>query len=162
MAFMDWLTATEFGKYVATFLVSMVPVIELRGGIPFGVALGLSHWGAFFASVAGNLFPVPFILMFIRRIFWWMRTHMPRFNNLVDRMERKAHTKGRIMQKYSTIGLCLLVAIPLPGTGAWTGSLVAALLDIRMKKAIPSIAAGVLIAGFLVSGITYGFVFLIQ
>ena len=129
MDLMSWLTGNQAGELVFTMLVSMLPIIELRGGIPFGVALGLNPWAAFAASVVGNLLPLPFIVVYIRRIFLWMRRHMPRLNALVDKMEKKAHLKGRKVTRYKYLGLMIFVAIPLPGTGGWTGALVAAFLE---------------------------------
>ena len=137
-------------------LVSMVPVIELRGGIPFGMAQGLEPVAAFFASIIGNMIPVPFIVVYIRRIFHWMRGHMPRLNRLVDKLEEKAHLKGATVTKYKYLGLCIFVAIPLPGTGAWTGALVAAFLDMPLRKALPSIFLGVIIAGIVVTLVSTG------
>ena len=157
MELMTWLTETLLGKMTFTALVSMVPVVELRGGLPFGVALGLSHWEAFYASVIGNMIPLPFIVVYIRRIFQWMRHHMPKLDKLVDKLEQKAHLKGRLVTKYKYLGLMIFVAIPLPGTGGWTGALVAAFLNMRLRRAIPALALGVLIAGFLILGLTYGF-----
>lgn len=142
---------------LVTFLISMVPVVELRGAIPFGVSQGMPHWQAMAVAVVGNLVPVPFIILFIRRIFQWMRRRMPKLGSLVDRMEAKAEKKKDLILRWSTLGLVLLVAIPLPGTGAWTGALVAAMMDIRLKRAFPAITLGVVIAGLLVTGITYGF-----
>ena len=133
-------------------LVSMVPVIELRGGIPFGMAQGLEPVAAFFASIIGNMIPVPFIVVYIRRIFHWMRRHMPRLNHLVDKLEEKAHLKGATVTKYKYLGLCIFVAIPLPGTGA----LVAAFLDMPLRKALPSIFLGVIIAGIVVTLVSTG------
>ena len=156
MDLMQWLTDTEAGEFIFTALVSMLPVVELRGGIPFGVSAGLPMWAAFTAAVIGNLIPVPFIIVYIRRIFQWMREKLPRLNSLVDALERKAHLKGRKVTKYKYLGLIILVAIPLPGTGAWTGSLAAAFLDMPLRKAIPSIIAGVLIAGLAIGLLTYG------
>ncbi len=154
---MQWLTGTEFGKMVFTLLVSMVPVVELRGGIPFGHnVLELGIWPAFLASVVGNLLPVPFIIVYIRRIFQWMRRHLPRLDSLVDRLEKKAHLKGRKVTKYKYLGLMIFVAIPLPGTGAWTGALAAAFLDMPLRKALPSIFSGVLVAGVLISALSFG------
>ena len=147
MELFEFLTTTTAGKCLFTMLVSMVPIIELRGGLPFGVALGLPYHLAFPAAVIGNLIPAPFIIVYIRRIFKLMRRYMPRLNNLVDRLEKKAHLKGKQMQKYQYLGLWLFVAIPLPGTGAWTGSLAAAFLDMRLKKAMPAVVLGVLTAG---------------
>ena len=139
-----------------TFLVAMVPVVELRGAIPFGVVRGLNLWTAIIASMLGNLIPVPFIILFIRKIFAWMRAHMPKLDGLVIRMEKKAEKNRAAVDKYAFWGLVILVAIPLPGTGAWTGALVAAMMEIRLKRAFPAIAIGVAIAGVIVSVITYG------
>lgn len=161
MELMQWLMDTMAGEFTLTMLVSMIPVVELRGGIPFGVAAGLPVWAAFLAAVIGNLIPVPFIIVYIRRIFQWMRRHMPRLNSLVDKLERKAHLKGQRVTKYKYLGLMLFVAIPLPGTGAWTGSLAAAFLDMPLRKAIPSVIMGVLIAGMAISILSYGIVSLI-
>ena len=157
MELLQWLTGTRFGEFTFTILVSMLPVVELRGGIPFGVAAGLPVWAAFIAAVIGNLIPVPFIIVYIRRIFQWMRERLPRLNSLVDALERKAHLKGQRVTKYKYLGLIVLVAIPLPGTGAWTGSLAAAFLDMPLRRAIPSIIVGVLIAGLAIGLLTHGF-----
>ena len=158
----QWLTESELGALVSTALVSMVPVLELRFGIPWGVALGLTHLQAFLAAVVGNMVPIPFIVVYIRRIFKWMRKNLPRLDRLVDKLEAKAHLKGRKVTKYKYLGLAIFVAIPLPGTGAWTGGLIAAFLDMRLRKALPSIFAGVLVAGFLITGLTYGFTSLLD
>ena len=155
MELLQWLTGTVLGKCVFTMLVSMIPIIELRGGLPFGVALGLPYYLAFPAAVVGNLIPTPFIIVYIRRIFKMMRRYFPRLNGLVDKLERKAHLKGKKMLKYQFIGLWLFVAIPLPGTGAWTGSLAAAFLDIRLKKAMPAVVLGVLTAGCIMLALTH-------
>ena len=156
MDVMQWLTQGPVGEFCFTILVSMVPIVELRGGIPFGVTLGLPVWAAYLAAVIGNILPVPFILVYIRRIFQWMRRRLPRLNRLVDKLESKAHLKGRRVTKYKYLGLMLFVAIPLPGTGAWTGALAAAFLDMPLRKAIPSIFAGILIAGIVISILTFG------
>ena len=156
MDVMQWLTENPLGEFCFTILVSMVPVVELRGGIPFGVARGLPVWAAYLAAIIGNILPVPFILVYIRRIFQWLRRHMPALNRLVDKLERKAHLKGRTVTRYKYLGLLLFVAVPLPGTGAWTGALAAAFLDMPLRKALPSIFAGILIAGIAISILTFG------
>ena len=156
MDLMQWLTDTMAGEFTLTVLVSMIPVVELRGGIPFGVAAGLPVWAAFLAAITGNMIPVPFIIVYIRRIFQWMREKNPRLDRLVDRLEQKAHLKGKRVTKYKYLGLALFVAIPLPGTGAWTGSLAAAFLDMPLRRAIPSVVAGVVTAGLAISILTYG------
>lgn len=134
----------------------MVPVIELRGAIPIGVAAGLSPWLAIGVSVIGNLVPVPFIIIFIKKIFAWMRTNIKKLDGLVTRLKKRAESKSETVQKYAFWGLFILVAIPLPGTGAWTGALVAAMLEMPLKKAFPAIALGVLGAAAIVAFVTYG------
>lgn len=151
---LTWLQETLGGEFVFTLLVSMIPVIELRGGIPFGVALGLPYPAAFAAAVLGNILPAPFIVVYIRRVFQWMRRRMPRLDGMVDTLERKAHLKGQKVTRYKYLGLTLFVAIPLPGTGAWTGALAAAFLDMPLRKAMPSIVAGVVLAGCVMTLLT--------
>ena len=155
MELFAFLTGTTGGKCLFTMLVSMIPVIELRGGLPFGVALVLPYYLAFPAAVIGNLIPAPFIIVYIRRIFELMRKYLPSLNGLIDKLERKAHLKGKKVQKYQYIGLWLFVAVPLPGTGAWTGSLAAAFLGMRLKKAMPAVVLGVLTAGCIMLGLTH-------
>ena len=148
--------STTLGKILATFLVSMVPVIELRGAIPIGVGYGLPYWVAVAVSIIGNLVPVPFIILFIRKIFELMRKWSAKLDGLVTRLEKRAESKSDVVQKYAFWGLFVLVAIPLPGTGAWTGALVAAMLDMRLKRAFPAIALGVLGAAAIVTFVTFG------
>lgn len=149
------LHGTPAGEWLYTALMSMVPVVELRGGIPMGVGLGLPLWQAYLAAVVGNMVPVPFIIVFIRRIFKWMRLKIPSLGRLIGKLEDKAHLKGQMVRKYKYLGLVILVAIPLPGTGAWTGALAAAFLDMRLRDAVPSIFMGVLLAGLAVSALTH-------
>ena len=152
----SWLTSTFLGKLISTFFLSMVPVIELRGGLPYGIALGLDYPAALMAAVLGNMVPVPFIIIYIRHIFTWLRKRSSWWDLRITRLEQKAHLKGRVVRKYSAIGLCILVAIPLPGTGAWTGALVAAVLDMRLRRALPSIFLGVCIAAAIMTMVTFG------
>lgn len=156
----EWLTGTVAGKFISTFFISMVPIVELRLGLPYGIALGLKYPLALFAAVVGNMLPVPFIIIFIQRIFAWIRAHMPKLDGFVTKLEKKAHLKGETVQKYGPIALLLFVGIPLPGTGAWTGSLIAALLGLKPKSAIPCIMLGVLMASAIMTGITYGVIHL--
>lgn len=144
-----------FGKLLQTFLISMVPVIELRGAIPYGVARGLEFWQAIPVAIVGNLVPVPFIIVFIRKIFAWLRTKSAWLNGLVTKLENRALSKTDTVKKYAFWGLFLFVAIPLPGTGAWTGALIAAMLEMRVKEAFPAIAFGVLTAGAIITFLTY-------
>lgn len=126
------------------------------GGHTHRTAYGLDLWTAIFVSILGNLVPVPFIIIFIKKIFAWMRRRMPRLDGLVTGLEKRAADKSETVEKYAFWGLFILVAIPLPGTGAWTGSLVAAMMDMPMRKAFPAIALGVVGAGIIVAFVTYG------
>ena len=136
--------------------MAMVPVVELRGAIPYGVIAGLSVHAAFIIAVIGNLVPIPILVVFTRKVFEWLRTKSEWLDSIVRRLEAKADDKKEIVQKYEIWGLVLLVAIPLPGTGAWTGALVAAMMDMRLKRAMPAIILGVIIAGVIVTTVTYG------
>ena len=147
---------THTGNLMMTMLISMVPVLELRGAIPAGVAAGLSVKEALVVSIIGNLLPVPIIILFVRKVFDWRRKKSERLNLLVCRFEEKAKKQSVMIDKYEWFGLVLLVAVPLPGTGAWTGALVAAMLNMRLKRALPAVFIGVVIAGIVVSYITYG------
>ena len=153
-----WLHGTAAGEFLLTMLISMIPVVELRGGIPAGVAMGLPIPTALLAAVLGNMLPVPFVILFIRQIFKWIRLHIPKLGGVVDRLETRAYQKmsNKRLVRYQAWGLLLFVAIPLPGTGAWTGSLVAALMDLRLRNAVPVIFAGVVIAGLIITALTYG------
>ncbi len=147
------------GSALATFIVSMLPIVELRGAIPIGVALGLPVWKAALISVVGNIVPAPFIIAFIRVIMDWLRTKSKTMQRFVEWLERKGTgPKADQVRKAEFWGLMIFVGIPLPGTGAWTGSLVAAMLDIRMKRALPPIILGVLMAAVIVSLATAGVV----
>ena len=143
-------------KIIMTVLISMVPVIELRGAIPIAVANGLELHIAIIASIIGNMIPVPFIILFMRKIFDWLRKKSARWDRLVTKMEKRAEKKAEVVRKSTFWGLAFFVGIPLPGTGAWTGAMIAAVLQMPLKRAIPSIAIGVLMAGLIVSFITYG------
>ncbi len=155
---MNFLWNTYIGKLFMTFLVSMVPVIELRGAIPIATAYGINYWVAFVVAVLGNMLPVPFIIIFIRKIFAWMRKHLPSLDGFVSKLEARADKHKEQVLKYEFWGLFILVAIPLPGTGAWTGALVAAMLDMQLKRAFPAIFFGVVAAGLIVSMVTLGVV----
>ena len=145
-----------FKEALITFFTAMLPVVELRGAIPYGVIAGLSVPAAFIISVIGNLVPIPFAVVFIRRFFEWFRTINSFFDKIVRWFEAKADRNKDKVLKYEFWGLVLLVAIPLPGTGAWTGALVAAMMDMQLKRAMPAISLGVLIAAIIVTTLTYG------
>ena len=138
-----------FGKIILTFLISMVPVLELRGAIPIGVAHGLDYRIAIAVSILGNLVPVPFIVLFIRKIFAWLRTKSERLNGFVTRMEQRALKKSDTVRRARFWGLFIFVAIPLPGTGAWTGTLAGSILDMKFKDVVKACMGGVLLAGII-------------
>ena len=146
---------TLIGKCMMVFAMAVVPVVELRGAIPLGLSMGLPPLTVYALAVLGNLLPVPFIILLVRRVFAWLRRG--RFwGPKITAMERRAHLKGRLVRKYRLPGLIVLVAVPLPGTGAWTGALVAALFDIRLRSALPAILLGVLIAGGIMLAVSCG------
>ena len=155
MDLLQWRTETQAGEFCLTVLVSMLPVVELRGGIPFGVAAGLSMPAAFLAAFIGNMLPVPFLILFVRRLFAWLKVKVPLVRGAVNWLEARTEKKKEAVLKYQTWGLFIFVAIPLPGTGAWTGAMIAAALDMRLSKAVPAITAGVLAAGFIITCITH-------
>lgn len=138
-----------------TLFFAMLPVIEIRGAIPIGIAQGLDPWLAYAIGFIGNMIPIPFLVLLTRHIIDWLKKHniLVRFTSW---LERKGREKSKQVIAYSFWGLLLLVAIPLPGTGAWTGALVASLLDMRLKNCLPAITLGVLIAGGIVMAVTFG------
>ena len=140
---------------IKTLFTAMLPVLEIRGAIPVGVAAGLDPWLAFAVGVVGNMLPIPILILVTRRVINWLKKHgvLVRFTGW---LERKGAEKAKTVQQYSFWGLFILVAIPLPGTGAWTGALVASLLDMRLKRALPAIIMGVIAAGIIVLLLTYG------
>jgi len=137
------------------FLVAMIPVMERRGSIVLGCAQGLPFLGVAIASILGNMLPVPFILLFIRKILELMK-RIPSLAKIAHWLENKGHKNKDKIMKYASLGLLLFVGIPLPGTGAWTGALVAAMMDMRMKYALPSIFAGIIMAAVIVTVAAYG------
>ncbi|MCQ2386637.1 MAG: small multi-drug export protein [Clostridia bacterium] len=139
------------------FLLSMVPVLELRAAIPFGYALGLPLGVNFALCVLGNFLPVPFILLFIKRILQWMKG-VKHLDKIALWLESKAEKNSSKVMKGVALGLFLFVAIPFPGTGAWTGSLVASLFDMRMKYALPAVFLGIVGAALIMSLLSYGLV----
>lgn len=140
---------------LTTFFVAMVPVIELRGALPIGVGMGLPPLAAAAISIVGNLVPIPFILILLQHVFNFLRDKKLT-KKLVAWLEKKAEKNRTKIDKYGWLGLILLVAIPLPGTGGWTGALVASCLKMKKKPAMAAITAGVIIAGIIVLLITYG------
>ena len=150
----------EFANYVYVLFISMLPIIELRGALPVAFALGLPFLPSFLVSVIGNLIPVPFILWLITPFCNWLKkTKM--FSWFPAFLEKKVDSKKEKVTKYANWGLFIFVAIPLPGTGAWTGALIASFLDFKFKDALIAITLGVLTAGIIMSAVSYGLLGLI-
>lgn len=151
--FMNLLTGMP--PQLVVFIVSMVPLIELRGGLVAAALLKMPLWEGVFYCLMGNILPVPFILLLITTIFGWLKK-TKLFRPMVEKLESRALNKSDKIRQYEFLGLLLFVGIPLPGTGAWTGSLIAALLGIKLKKAVPAIILGLLLATCIMCIITYG------
>ena len=154
----NWFTTNLSGhlsKDAIVFIISMIPILELRGGMLAASLLKISMVKGIVLCVIGNIIPVPFILLFITPIFNWMKgTRF--FKPMVEKMETKALKKRDQVEKYEFWGLVLFVGIPLPGTGAWTGSLLASLLGIKFKKAFPAVIVGICLATVIMTVISYG------
>ena len=144
-------------KYILTGIVGIIPIIELRGAIPVGVfTFHLNYLESFICSFMGNIIPVYFIVKYIRPLFDFFGRWKP-FKIIIDWATERATRKieeSEKLQNYTALGLFLFVAIPLPGTGAWVGSLIANFLNLPPKKAIPPIVAGVIVAGVIVLAVT--------
>lgn len=149
------LLGEKISPELVAFFVSLLPVLELRGGLIAAKLMEIEFFKAFIICYLGNMLPIPFILLFIRKIFSLLKKN-PGVEKLINKLEARSIRKADKVQKYRLWGLLIFVAIPLPGTGAWTGALVADLLDIRMKHSLPIIALGVLIAGIIISSLSYG------
>ncbi len=137
------------------FIVSILPVLELRGGLIAAKIMDIEFFRAFVICFIGNMIPIPFILLFIRKVFGLLK-RFKKVEELISKLEARSLRKADSVKKYRLWGLFIFVAIPLPGTGAWTGALVADLLDIRIKHSFPVISAGVLVAGLIISALSYG------
>lgn len=158
-ALTNTLNAHNVHPQVITFLISMIPLLELRGSIIVAGSvlkgLNLPFYQTFIAAVIGNMLPIPFILLFIEKIFDWMKK-TKKLSKLPLWIEAKAMKKSDQIKKYGYLGLFLFVAIPLPGTGAWTGSLLSVLFRLNRKKSLLFIFLGVLTAGLIMTLISYG------
>lgn len=143
-------------KEIIVFVISMIPVLELRGSILAAGFLKMEFLSTFIIAVLGNMLPIPFILLFIDKIFEWLKK--TKLKNAVEKLENRALSKSGQIQKYGKLGLFLFVAIPLPGTGAWTGALAASLLRMKPKDSIWPIFFGVVAAGLVMSLISFGII----
>ena len=150
----DWFS-THFSLQLAVLFVSMLPILELRAGIPLARVLELPFREALFFSLLGNIIPIPFILLFIKKIFAWLRP-TKLFGGIVEKLEKRAMNKSDNIKKAEFWGLVAFVGIPLPGTGGWTGALIASLLEVDIKKASLAILLGIAIAATIMSLISYG------
>jgi uncharacterized membrane protein len=151
--------ATNLGKYISAkavvFIVSLMPILECRGGLVVASLLGVDIVEAIPICIIGNFLPIPFILLFIKKIFNWLGKFSAT-EKIVTKLENRAMNKSDALKNGEFIGLMLFVGIPLPGTGAWTGSLIAALLDVDFKKALVAEFLGILIATVIMSILSYG------
>jgi uncharacterized membrane protein len=143
-----------YPEFIA-FFVSLLPVLELRGGLIAAKLMEIDFFRAFAICYIGNMLPIPFILLFIRKIFSLLKK-IPSVEKMIVKLEARSIRKADKVEKYRLWGLLIFVAIPLPVTGAWTGALIADLFDIRIKHSLPVIAVGVLIAGIIISALSYG------
>lgn len=149
------LTSLKYGKELIVFIISLMPILELRGGLIAATLLGLNGLKSFIICFIGNIIPIPFILWLITPIFDYLKK-TKLFNGLVTKLENKAISKKDQIEKLEYIGLMLFVGIPLPGTGAWTGCLIAALLNMNKKKAMLYAVLGVTLAGIIMMILSYG------
>ena len=151
--------ASTLGRFVSReiviFIISMIPILELRGGLLVASLLDVSITTAIPICIVGNIIPIPFILLFIKQIFKWLKK-IKLFRGIIEKLGARAMGKSESIKKYEFWGLVLFVGIPLPGTGAWTGSLIAALLDIDFKKAVLAELLGIIIATVIMSIVSYG------
>lgn len=151
--------ASTLGQYISkeavVFVISMIPILELRGGLLVAKVIGVPLLTAIPLCIVGNIIPIPFILLFIKQIFKWLKK-VPFFEPIITKLENRAMGKSDSIKRYEFWGLALFVGIPLPGTGAWTGSLIAALLDVDFKKAIVSELVGIALATVIMSIVSYG------
>ena len=155
VAFIISILGVNAGKVIGIFFISLLPVIELRGSIPIGYYQGLPWYTNMITSIIGNILPVPFILLFVVKVFEFMKKRNIMVN-IIEKIEKRAMSRSESIANKEFLGLMLFVAIPFPGTGAWTGALIAALLQFDRKKSFVYIFIGVLIAASLVTLGVYG------
>ena len=149
------LSAIKYGKEILVFIISLMPILELRGGLLAASLLGLKPLPSYIITMVGNLIPVPFILWFIDKILKWMR-NSKHFNGVANWLDKKVEKHKSEIEKYGFLGLILFVGIPLPGTGAWTGSLIASVLEMDKKKSFIAVVIGVVMASIIMMLISFG------
>lgn len=151
------LTALKFGKELIVFIISILPILELRGGLIAASLLNVSPLTGYIISIIGNTLPVPFILLFINKILEWMgKSKIKWMNKLSKWLDKKARKHKDSIEKYGYLGLTLFVGVPLPGTGAWTGCLAASVLNMDKKKSFISIMLGIIMASIIMMILSYG------
>ena len=159
-ALVQWFSE-NLGRFVSPevviFIISMIPILELRGGLLAASLLKVGMAKAIPICIIGNIIPIPFILLFLKQVFAMLKK-VKLFRPLVEKLEGRAMKKSGTIRKYEFLGLLLFVGVPLPGTGAWTGSLIATLLEIDVKKASLAILLGILMATVIMTVVSYGIV----
>lgn len=147
--------STEIGKQVIVFVISLMPILELRGGILAAAILKLNPLVSYIICIIGNILPIPFIIMFLTPVFDKMKK-IKIFKKMVEKLENKALSKKDVLEKGEFIGLILFVGIPLPGTGAWTGALIASVIGMDKKKSMLAITLGIILASVIMMIISFG------
>lgn len=151
------LTSIQYGREILVFIISLLPLLELRGGILAASLLKLSPVSGYVISMIGNLIPIPFILLLINKILVWMKnSKITLFNKFANWLDSKVEKHKGQIEKFGYFGLVLFVGIPLPGTGAWTGSLIASVLEMDRKKSFLAIIVGIVMASIIMMVLSYG------
>ena len=153
------LTAIAYGREILVFIISLMPILELRGGLLAAALLGLDPLPSYIISIIGNVLPVPFILLLITKILAWMRNSKVKlFNKIANWLDEKVEKHKGQIEKYGYWGVVLFVGIPLPGTGAWTGSLIASVLNMDKKKTFGAVMLGLILASIIMMILSFGIV----
>ena len=153
------LTAIAYGREILVFIISLMPILELRGGLLAAALLGLDPLPSYIISIIGNVLPVPFILLLITKILAWMRNSKVKlFNKIANWLDEKVEKHKGQIEKYGYWGVVLFVGIPLPGTGAWTGSLIASVLNMDKKKTFGAVMLGLIMASIIMMILSFGIV----
>ena len=153
------LTAIAYGREILVFVISLMPILELRGGLLAAALLGLDPLPSYIISIIGNILPVPFILLLITKILAWMRNSKVKlFNKIANWLDEKVEKHKGQIEKFGYLGVVLFVGIPLPGTGAWTGSLIASVLNMDKKKTFAAVLVGIVMASIIMMILSFGIV----
>lgn len=152
------LTSIAYGKEILVFIISLLPILELRGGLLAAALIGLDPVKSYIISIIGNVLPVPFILLLITKILAWMReSKVKLFNSVAKWLDEKVEKHKGQIEKFGYLGVVLFVGIPLPGTGAWTGSLIASVLNMDRKKTFLAVMVGIFMASIIMMLVSFGF-----